>query len=365
MFKKNKQTKQNGGDGYVINVNEAIGGLPAFSRYSNNYRPIFPGELLPDIGNKLLDIPQIDHNINWLDSNWNLDQQNGGCGEGETGGGNKCNCSKEDPSIFDLIKQKGGNKNKNKITQFEAISTLSHSLSSLSTQSLSSLITELFLNNLSKNKPKKSKQLGGNIMQLQEILAPLGKNNLLVLAGLLLLHHFAVESTEEKAKEIKKSSKSFKLIGGDPFINSISDILAPLGVNPFGSAVILILLQQAFVSNKTITKKITKTGKSKSVQNGGNPLKDLIAPLGTNAFIATGLLILLEKMFTSKMSEIKKKQLGGKINLKSKKSVDIIKISDKATKHFEELFNLIAPISFNTFAKESFLTNMAISKSKK
>ena len=43
-FKKN--IKHIGGDGYVVNVNEPIGGRPSFPRYSNNYRPIFDGELL-------------------------------------------------------------------------------------------------------------------------------------------------------------------------------------------------------------------------------------------------------------------------------------------------------------------------------
>jgi hypothetical protein len=78
------------------------------------------------------------------------------------------------------------------------------------------------------------------------------------------------------------------------------------------------------------------------VQYGGNPLKDLIAPLGTNAFIATGLLIILEKMFTSRMNNIKKNKdnfVGG-----------------------EKLFNLIAPITFNTFAKKSFLDDFLKNK---
>ena len=69
--------KQIGGDGYVINVNEAIGGRPGITRYSNNYRPVFDGQLL------------------------------------QNGGGN-CGCSNasDDPTIFDLIQQQGGNKKK-------------------------------------------------------------------------------------------------------------------------------------------------------------------------------------------------------------------------------------------------------------
>ena len=41
--------------------------------------------------------------------------------------------------------------------------------------------------------------------QLETILAPLGKNNLLVLAALLLLHHFAVMNNKTvKTRRLKK-----------------------------------------------------------------------------------------------------------------------------------------------------------------
>ena len=118
----------------------------------------------------------------------------------------------------------------------------------------------------------------------------------------------------------------------------LSDILAPTGLNSVGTSAVLILLQQAFAKKKNMGK----------ILSGGNPLKNLIAPLGTNAFIATGLLIILEKMITSKINHIKKndgKLVGGKVN-----------------KKFEQLFNLLAPITFNTFAKESFLEKMASKK---
>ena len=35
-----------GGDGYSAIVNHPIGGMLSYSRYSNNYRPVFEGELL-------------------------------------------------------------------------------------------------------------------------------------------------------------------------------------------------------------------------------------------------------------------------------------------------------------------------------
>jgi len=201
---------------------------------------------------------------------------------------------------------------------------------SLSTKALSNVISKIFMKNLSEKNIKKSKQFGGYLNHLENILAPLGKNNLVVLASLLLLHHFAVES--------KKTKSAIITGGGEQFLSMLSDILAPTGLNSVGTSAVLILLQQAFAKKKNMGK----------ILSGGNPLKNLIAPLGTNAFIATGLLIILEKMITSKINHIKKndgKLVGGKVN-----------------KKFEQLFNLLAPITFNTFAKESFLEKMASKK---
>jgi hypothetical protein len=417
MFKKSKTNitnqkknikKQKGGDGYVINVNEAIGGLPAFSRYSNNYRPIFDGELLQNGGDGYSINPSIDIGgmpgvvdykeckiENGLEDNLlsggskktkrnKQHKQNGGDGyssdlykgingmpiisrytyddtpifEGSLldggskkkkisiykflkmqagGGGCGCDASKtEDTSIFDLIKMSGGMKN-NKKTQFHAIKEIATLLVPLSTKSLLSLNSKIFLNSISEKKPVKYKQLGGYVDQIESILAPLGKNNLLVLASLLLLHHFAVESQKKRTcKELK---------GGNPLTSSLSEILAPLGVNTLGSSLLLILLQRSFVGIKSVSR---ESSKNKKILLGGNPLKNLIAPLGANAFIATGLLILLEGLFVNKINEVKIKD-------KEKK----VLIGGRANKKYEELFNLISPITFNIFAKESFLMNYA------
>lgn len=301
----NKKKLHSGGDGYSINVNETIGGLPAFSRYSNNYKPIFAGDLL---------------------------QNGAGVKTGN------CNCDKDDNDfIYDhLIKMQGGNK----ISQFDAIKQLSNNLTPLSINSLKKLITKVFLHNLSENKQNKFKQLGGYSNQLQNILAPLGKNNLLVISALLLLHYFAVESNKNNLSD--KKTKKIMSGGNNLFVNNLTKILAPTGINSLGASIILIGIQQAFVQNKKYMK-----GGVKKIK-GGNTLKDLIAPIGTNAFIATGLLIILEKLFTKKVKEIKtddpikKKLIGGQL-----------------LKKREELFNLIAPLTFNTFAKKSFLKNLS------
>jgi hypothetical protein len=350
---KNKQT---GGDGYVINVNESIGGRPAFTRYSNNYRPIFNGELLQNGGNGYsVDVSKDNiggkpiiqgytHYDTPILNKEALKKIEGGCiKKNKNKGGCGCNSKptgKVDPLIFDLIKQNGGTK---KITQFHAIQKVSYILIPLSIEALIMLIIKIVLNILSKLKPRKAKQLGGYTEQLQGILAPLGKNNLLVLAALLLLHHFAVE-TKEKKENNKLENKTKKISGGYlSLTKTMSDILAPLGVNALGSSVILVLLQQAFFNKK---RKNTET-----LQSGGNPLKSLIAPLGTNAFIATGILIILQKLFINKINEInsvdqkKKILIGGKNNI-----------------IFEDLFNVLAPLTFNAFAKESFLNKMILEK---
>ena len=313
-----KKVKQNGGDGYVVNVNEIIGGRPSFSRYSNNYRPIFEGELL----------------------------QNGGDGYSvnvskEDIGGRSVFTKYNDNSIFDIVKQYGGNNSnskKNNISQFYAIKELSQILNPLSINSLVKLNSSIFLNNLSETKSKKSKQMGGYINEIQNILVPLGKNNLLVLAALLLLHHFAVgENNKINNKINNKKNKNDILKGGNNnLINKeISNILEPLGTTNSGLSVLYQTLEESF--QKSTNNKI---------QKGGSILKDIIAPLGTNAFIATGLLIIIEKLFTAKMNEYKNKE-------KEKDTKKLI--GGNIDKNFDKLFNLIAPITFNTFSKDFLL----------
>lgn len=337
----NKKNNQRGGDGYSVNVNEVIGGRPSFPRYSYNYSPVFYGELL------------------------------------QNGAGNKdknCGCVKKEKTIFDIVAKYGGRHNgKNnktnktniqrggnteKPTQFNAIREVSKSLLPLSTNSLKKLITKTFLEDLSNNKPMKSKQLGGFSNQLSNILAPLGRNNLLVIAALLLLHHFAVEQ-KNNVKMRKMNIKRKKMRGGNSFIGSINKILAPTGINSLGAAVILVILNEAFInSGKRPDKKIkttSKIGKKDKLkkQLGGNLLKSLIAPLGTNAFIATGLLVVLEKLFIDKMKYIKmndrkkRRMIGGRINAK-----------------LNNLFNLVAPISFNAFTTKSLYDNITKKMSK-
>jgi len=304
-----KKQKQSGGNGYTINVNQSIGGMPLHTKYTSNCQPIFEGPLL-------------DNNQNPYDPlllNKNI----------QTGGGKS---AKEDPFLHPIILQKGGNGDTQKISQFQAIKSVANILTPLSPKALLSTSMFIILDEVSKKNPKKGKQMGGYMDTLSSILAPLGRNNLIVLAALLLLHHFAVKNSKEKSVKVK----DFKKLGGFYDVSSVlSNILAPLGVNTFGSSVILILINEAFKKRKS---------KLINEQYGGNPLKSLIAPLGTSAFIATALLVLVQRLFTSKISQVKeknkdrKKMMGGKID-----------------KKLDSLFNLLSPISFNIFARESFL----------
>ena len=357
IIKKNKEGLQKGGDGYVINPSIAIAGMPGHTRYSYNLIPVFSGELLED-GNGYNSDPTM-QNIECPDS----ETQNGGAIKNNK---NKQNCgcdgitkNKKDKSVFDLIKLQGGNAEIANISQFGAIQSVSKILQPLGINNLLSLVTLIFLFHLSIKKPKKSIQAGGYVKELEKILAPLGKNNLLVLASLLLLHHFAYLSENKRKKDIKtetlkegKKTKSALLFGGSELTTSItpmlSKLLAPLGINALGTSVVLIMLYDAFVGEKD--KKKEEDYKNNKIKKGGNPLKNLIAPLGINSFIATGILIILGKIFLNKVIEVdknivdeKKKMKGGSIS----------------KKNYEKLVNILSPISFNSFATESFLKKIS------
>jgi hypothetical protein len=213
----------------------------------------------------------------------------------------------------------------------DAIREVAYNLSPLKATDLTQLNVKLFNNIMLRKNEKKAIQFGGYASGLEEILAPLGKNNLLVLAALLLLHHFAVEQRfpNKSISDIKK-----KLKGGNPFFSSITDMLSSIG-----NSNILNSLQQAFSEGRS-SEKILK-------QTGGNPLRQLIEPLGSEAFLAVGILIIIERFFTSKINHIKKSKKttqlkGGRINL-----------------YYEKLFNLLAPITFNAFATQDSLEKIS------
>jgi len=304
--KNNKLSKQKGGDGYTFDVNRSIGGLVGRSRYSYNYAPIYYGDLL------------------------------------QNGGGKNCGCSgKKENNLYSLIKQNGGVQSGG--TQVEAIQYLSNLIAPLGYDSLISLILLIFsYHYFTKDGNTMKMKKGG--YDVSSILAPLGKSNLIVLASLLLLHHFAVE--------LPNTKKTLK--GGNNIFNDMSNILKPIGLDRDGVSKILVDLQQAFSLKKNNTQNLTNNKNSsnnlrKNQNNnltlnyrnktGGNALKNIIAPLGTNAFVASGLLVVLAKVL-NKDKPLRSK-IGGSSNI-----------------HFNKLQNIITPISFTAFANESFVKQL-------
>lgn len=363
IIKKNKEGMQKGGDGFVINPSINIAGMTGHTRYSYNLIPVFSGELLED-GNGYNSDPTM-QNIECPNSEvfrkiQTTTASHAGAAEMQNGGSikkNKQNCgcdgiiknkkTKDEKSIFDLIKLQGGNPGISNISQFGAIQSVSKILQPLGINNLLSLVMLISLFHLSIKKPKKSIQAGGYVKELEQILAPLGKNNLLVLASLLLLHHFAYLS---KNKTMKTETRSGLLFGGSELTTSISPmlskLLAPLGVNALGTSVVLIMLYDAFVGEKDKKEDYKKD----KIKKGGNPLKNLIAPLGVNSFIATGILIILGKIFLNKVIEVDKNIIDEKKKMKG---------GSISKKNYEKLSNILSPISFNSFATESFLKKIS------
>ena len=299
-----KKYIQKGGDGYTIDVNKSINGMVGFSRYSFNYAPIIYGDLL---------------------TNPNESTKPTLCNSKQQGGKSDCGCNsnsqKQPDSIYEML-QKGGSATKMKVNQFDAIQQVGKGLVPLSINSLISLILLIFLHhsivdgnvNKSKLKTKMKSTLKKGGSDLVSILAPLGRGNLLILASLLLLHHFAVE--KPKTKKILK--------GGSPLYEQMNKILEPLGLKN-GLSPIISQIYEGFQINK----------KNNNKQEGGSILKMVIAPLGTNAFIATGILLILKNLLLTN-SESKVKKGGSK-------------------KDFDKLVNLLGPLSFNAFANENFV----------
>jgi len=297
---KLKVNNQSGGDGYTIDVNKSINGMVGWSRYSFNYAPIIYGDLIenPNKNN---------------DSNCSV----------QKGGNNSSNSSN---SIYDMLQQQNGGM-KMKVNQFDAIQQVGKGLVPLSINSLVNLVLLIFLyhsvidGNVDNKKVKKSIKKGGS--DLVSVIAPLGRGNLLILASLLLLHHFAVEKPKLK-KDLK---------GGSNIYGTMNKILEPLGLKN-GVSHILTDLYDSFKHKKNM-----KNSNNSNIElKGGSVLKSIIAPLGTNAFIATGLLLIMKKLLIdTDNSQIKKIKKGG------------------TKKDFNKLVNLLGPLSFNAFANENFV----------
>ena len=290
--------KMKGGDGYSANPFQPIGGMMSYPRYSNNYRPVFNGDLL----------------------------HNGGAKKGE------CGCNKKEPSIFNLIKQNGGAD----ITQVSAIGEVGKMITPLSVGGLISVIMVIFLYHYTNKKPRKGVQMGGYTNQLESLLAPLGKNNLLVLASLLLLHHFAVMNSKKKTVMKKGLGNKLKKIqSGGNIINSILTTLFNFNENKNSKNNNSNIIE-------TIDNSFKEENKNNNIQTGGNNLlKSYVQHLGGTSFYANSIFHLLENIFNNKIKEIN-------TNINSDKN----KLKNNIIKKNHKLFYILSPISFNIFGSE-------------
>ena len=182
-----------GGDGYSVNVNEAIGTSPAISRYSNNYRPVFTGSLL------------------------------------EGGGG----MDAED-SVFPSILQNGGKSQNDDLKQLPFIRDLAIKIKShdIPIKNLVKFNTHLFLKNLSsinKKNSEKAVYLKSKIERIQKGLASLGDRNMILLSSILVLDNFE--------RENKKEQKG----GGDSVVE--------VGTGLLLATAFLLLMKKTFIKN--------------------------------------------------------------------------------------------------------------------
>ncbi len=334
-----------GGDGYSANPFQPIGGMMSYPRYGNNYRPVFNGELLHNGGTyKKNKVIKNSNNKNKTNNN------------NKIGGKKNCGCNKKsEPSIFNLIKKQSGG-NGAPITQVSAISEVGKMLTPLKVGALVSVIMVIFLYHYTNKKPRKGVQMGGYASQLENILAPLGKNNLLVLASLMLLHHFAVINSKQKTN-IRRLKR---VQSGGNIINSILSTLFNYGKkddeqiqennnnnnnsnnntnsnsnnnNNNNGQIVIETINNSFKNN---------VGTSQ-YQQGGSILKSYVKQLGGGkAFYANSIFKLLENIFSNKINEMKN------VNNKEMK----MKFKNNIVKKNNKLFYILSPISFNIYGSE-------------
>ncbi len=398
----NKRNIKNmkGGDGYAVNVYQAIAGRPSYIRYTDNCRPVFNGPLLQgggsgnDIqysdpttplpgGNAPPYMGKIENstgevvgfnlknyeNFMVIDSTPKMNKLGLGLGlnlgNEQMKGGKRhdkhdenCECNKKDDSVFSLLKQQGGFVGE--ISQFAPIQTVAKELAPLGVPALTAMILLIFLHHYMKKrgKGKKGKMMGGFSSSLESVLAPLGKSNLLVLASILLLHHYAMMKYDKK-----KAMKFMKMKGGKKknsqrggsIMSVLENLLAPLGVNALGASLVLVGIRQSFMKKK----KGLKGGKRENDKNDfGDVLRNSVKELNPKQLIAGGIFRVMEKMFMKKM----KMESGENRKMKNMKG--------GVYKYFNELFEMVAPVAYSTFAtqetqkKANKITKFIVDKNK-
>lgn len=304
------------GGGYVgvaFLPQRPIGGMVGRMSYGAECTPVFGGELL------------------------NLK----GGSKKSTGKGKKKDCDCEEKVIRtelqDLFyKQVDEMRGGALVTQFSAISQVTPLFAGMTMNSIISIIILIFGHSYALQygeskkgkKSHKSKSMsGGGLPIFSQILIPLGMNNLIAIASLLLLHYFAVKrkkmelgmrgggiKSELQASIFENEMKIHEMIGGNKIYKS---------------------LQSIFLGSVQEQKEISG-GKKK------NKLEKAIAPLNKDQYIAIGIMNLLKSLFTNFYYTIYKN---------NKKSASYY--SKNTYIFFKKIFDVIAPISVAIYLKKS------------
>ncbi len=265
--------------------------------------------------------------------------QNGGNKKDE-----KCDCetklqNSELSNLFNM--QYDGMRGGALITQFSALYQVAPIFASMSINKIIAIIMLIFghsyaikygdtkISNMSKKSHKSRLMKGGGVSIFTQILAPLGMNNLVAIAGLLLLHYFAV-------KNIKMGSMS----GGNKFNSSIN---ASIFENE-------IKIQEMLGGNKIYEElRNIFLGKNNDKIIGGkkkSKLERAIAPINKDKYIAFGLMSLLKKLFTNFYYTIYKN---------NKKSASYY--SNNTYIFFKKIFDVMAPVSVALYLKKNNKNN--------
>lgn len=224
------------------------------------------------------------------------------------------------------------------VTQFSAILHVAPLFAGMSINSIISIIILIFGHSYAlqygetKKKNKKSHKnksmSGGGMPIFSQILIPLGMNNLIAIASLLLLHYFAVKrkkmelgtrgggiKSELQASIFENEMKIHEIIGGAKIYKSLQNIF----------------LGSVQEQNKVVDKKIKK-----------NKLEKAIAPLNKDQYISVGIMNLFKSLFTNFYYTIYKN---------NKKSASYY--SNNTYILFKKIFDIIAPISVAIYLKKS------------
>ncbi len=320
------------GGGYVgvaFLPQRPIGGMVGRMSYGPECTPLFDGELLKIKGGSK-------RSVNKHSANKKKEAKE------------NCDCEQDlkGSELHELFKkQVGGMHGGALVTQFSAISQVAPLFAGMSINSIIAIIILIFGHSYAlqygeaKNKKShKSKSMsGGGVSIFSQILIPLGMNNLVAIASLLLLHYFAVKrkkmeigirgggiKSELQASIFENEMKIHEMIGGNKIYKS---------------------LQNIFLGSLQTPKEDKIIGGKK------NKMEKAITSLNKEQYIAIGIMNLLKSLFTNFYYTIYKN---------NKKCASYY--SKKTYVFFKKIFDVMAPVSVALYIKKSKTNKKKISK---